>query len=184
MPRLSDPALLHPTFRKMVLGLQDELVSRKLPMRIYETGRSPWRQSELYALGRSVGERGKTVTGSQAWESFHQYGLAVDFVFHVNGKWSWVEPRKGAWEEFTKAAQQLGLQTLKRERPHVQFPARLADLQFGRLPANGDDTWLDWVEKQVEGWGSGVRSVGGITHPGAPIEILRLNCRPPELDIA
>lgn len=136
---------------------------------VYETVRSPQRQAELYAIGRQTAPRGKTVTRARAWESYHQYGLAADFVFSVNGKWTWTEPKFGQWKEFTLLAAKCGLRSLSFERPHVEFPdTQLSKLMSGQFPANGGDTWQEWLETQIEQWGQHARNVGGITHPAAP----------------
>ena len=53
------------------------------PVRIVEGYRSPQRQAELYAQGRTT--PGDIVTRAQPGESLHQYGVAVDFVFKKQG---------------------------------------------------------------------------------------------------
>lgn len=54
---------------------------------IFESYRSPARQDFLYAQGR--GKPGPVVTKAKAWQSWHQYGLAVDLAVRVDGQWSW-----------------------------------------------------------------------------------------------
>lgn len=53
------------------------------PVRIVEGYRSPERQAELYAQGRTT--PGNIVTNAKPGNSFHQYGVAVDFVFRNEG---------------------------------------------------------------------------------------------------
>jgi len=168
MPRISDTSLLHLAFRHPCTQLARDLERAGIPLAIYETGRAPFRQCELYARGRGVGDVGKTVTRAKAWSSLHQYALAADFVFFVDGRWTWVEPRPGMWAEFTKLASGVGLRSLSFERPHVELPVSLADLQAGRYPGDGGAAWEDWVETQIEAWGHDARMVGNIMHPGAP----------------
>lgn len=53
------------------------------PVRIVEGYRSNQRQDELYAQGRTV--PGPIVTNARGGESFHNHGVAVDFVFRNEG---------------------------------------------------------------------------------------------------
>lgn len=53
------------------------------PVRITEGFRSMERQAQLYAQGRTA--PGNIVTNAKPGESFHNYGVAVDFVFRKEG---------------------------------------------------------------------------------------------------
>lgn len=77
------PSIIEPLTDALVtLALRDTVVQ------VFEGFRSPERQRILYAQGRMA--PGKVVTNSRPWQSFHQYGLAVDLVFKTkDGKWSW-----------------------------------------------------------------------------------------------
>ncbi|HYF26137.1 MAG TPA: M15 family metallopeptidase [Baekduia sp.] len=173
---------LHPAFRMRALALEARLAAEGIPLHRYEAARTPWRQAELYARGRTsgYGEFGKTVTRARAWESWHQYGLAADYVFRVDGKWTWAEPEAGMWHRYQQLAHDLDLQTLSREKPHVQLPARRSDLLAGKFPQGGDDSWEAWLEDQIERWGSTAREVAGVLHPGAP-PLVSLYERPAEV---
>lgn len=59
---------------------------------IFEGYRSPQRQAELYAQGRTA--PGKIVTKSQPGFSWHQWGLAVDIAGLVKRQWSWAHDPK------------------------------------------------------------------------------------------
>lgn len=157
---------LHPQFRVLTEELSHK--ASVLRLKRYEGARSPHRQVELYARGRTAGEIGKTVTRAKAWESKHQYGFADDYVFFIDGRWTWAEPHKGAWQEFQDMAKAIGLKTLSFEKPHVEFDISLTDLQAGRYPGNGDEFWEQWIETEIENWGHESRLYAGITHPGAP----------------
>lgn len=149
---------LHPAFRAHAEDLAAK--ARVLGLQMYEGARSPQRQAILYAKGRTA--EGKIVTHAEPFESFHNYGLAADFVFVVNGRWTWEEPRKGLWAEFRRIVQGAGLRGLSFEIPHVELPVSLADLKAGRYPVGGDGPWEDWFTAQIEGW-------AGWTPP-APVE--------------
>ena len=53
------------------------------PVRVVEGYRSIERQDELYAQGRTTA--GNIVTNAKGGQSFHNYGVAVDFVFRKEG---------------------------------------------------------------------------------------------------
>lgn len=165
--RLVSLGCLHPTFRVRIATLQERLLIAGIPLRPYETGRTPARQAELFARGRD-GKPGGRVTKARAWESLHQYGLSVDFVFFDGNKWSWNEPEPDMWQRYTSLCEALGLETLSFEKPHVQLPWSLADLQAGHLPPHGDAPYLEWLSAQVTSWGPGSQTVAGLVHPGAP----------------
>ena len=55
-----------------------EAWSRDLFFRISQAFRSPKDQHELFRIGRDI--KGKIVTNSDSWESWHNYGLAFDIV--------------------------------------------------------------------------------------------------------
>lgn len=180
MPRDVDRSHLHPVFRAKLTDLDAALAAAGLPLQVFEAGRSPQRQQELFAQGRvsGCGTFGKHVTNAKPFQSFHQFGLAADYVFQVNGQWTWDEPTPGAWERYTAICAQVGLRTLSFERPHVEFPVSLQLLQIGKYPPGGDQTWIDWLDAQVESWGNASRTVDGIVYPGAP-PMPSVDLRPP-----
>lgn len=72
--------LLYPVFRRLVeAAISDAYVKEGLRCAVFEAWRSPNRQAWLYDQGR--GRPGKIVTGAKAWESWHQFSLAVDIVY-------------------------------------------------------------------------------------------------------
>jgi peptidoglycan LD-endopeptidase CwlK len=168
MARDSNTAILHPVIRYVIPSLNVRLEQAGIPLQCYEAGRSPFRQAELYAVGRGTGTPGKHVTRARAWESYHQFGLAVDYVFFVDNAWTWNEPEAGMWKQYQDIGATLGLRALSFEIPHLEFPAVLQLLQAGRYPDGGDDAWRYWLDTQIEQWGQEARLVGQITHPGAP----------------
>jgi peptidoglycan L-alanyl-D-glutamate endopeptidase CwlK len=168
MPRDNDRSHLHPVLREKLVALDSALMAKGVPLTLYEGARSPFRQAELYAQGRGAGTPGHTFTKAKAWTSYHQFGCAVDYVFRINGAWTWSEPSHGMWADYTKLADAVGLRSLSFERPHVELPLAITSLQRGVYPPGGDSTWHDWIEVQIEAWGSEARTIGGITHPAAP----------------
>ena len=54
---------------------------------ITQTYRSFAESDKLYAQGRT--EPGAIVTNSRAGQSYHNYGLALDFCLQINGQLSW-----------------------------------------------------------------------------------------------
>jgi len=168
MARESDRSVLHPVIRNLLPQLDQQLFAAGIPLQLYEAGRTPFRQAELYAVGRGTGTPGKHVTRAKAWGSFHQFLLAIDYVFKVDGNWTWDEPEAGMWKQYQAIGASLKLRALPFETPHLEFPWSLADLQTGKYPNGGDDAWRGWLDTQIELWGSRARDVGGITHPAAP----------------
>lgn len=145
--RVSTLALLRPDFAERVAKLRARLFGENIPLEVFESVRSPSRQAELYAQGRVEGQPGwgRTVTKAKPYQSAHQYGLAVDFVFKVNDVWTWDEPEPLMWSRFTRYAVECGLQTLSFEKPHVQMdPFSLHALQPGPFDTRG---WLEWLAK-------------------------------------
>ena len=71
-------ATLDPAFQKQVRGWLNEMVASKITPLIYCGRRTMEEQAELYAKGRTKG--GKIVTKAKPGQSYHNYGLAFDWV--------------------------------------------------------------------------------------------------------
>ena len=152
-PRNCDPACLHPVFREKARALLDTLEAERLPFRLFEGFRSPERQHYLYAQGRT--RPGAIVTKARPWTSYHQYGLAGDFVIFEQGAWSWDAGGVNAkrWKRLAEAGRQLGLEPLRFEAPHLQLAGlAIRDLAAGLYPPGGDATWDGAVRRAVESW--------------------------------
>lgn len=95
-----DTNLLHPVarpvFQKLTRRLAEAHANQETTtwFRPFETYRTPHRQQELYDSRAN----GRIVTKARAWESAHQFGLAVDFVAlekpprssqNAERQWSW-----------------------------------------------------------------------------------------------
>lgn len=147
MTRHAGLALLAPPFRERL----DRVIQRcqherdLLLLDVFESIRAPSRQRALYERGRDplAADFGRTVTRAQAYQSAHQYGLAVDLVFHLGSGWSWEEPSPGAWERLHDIARAEGLEPLSFEKPHLQ----LEDFDWRVLPPGPEDDegWMAWL---------------------------------------
>jgi peptidoglycan L-alanyl-D-glutamate endopeptidase CwlK len=151
--RSSDPACLHPVFRRKSGELLEALAREGIPFRLFEGFRSPERQQYLYAQGRT--RPGPVVTRARPWTSYHQYGLAGDFVLFENGKWSWdsAGANARAWRRLEEIGRQLGLEPLSFEKPHLQLAGlHIADLTAGHYPAGGDARWEASLHDALAAW--------------------------------
>jgi peptidoglycan L-alanyl-D-glutamate endopeptidase CwlK len=128
--------------------------SEGLEFRLFETFRSPQRQAWLYQHGRGLPGT-KTVTRARPWFSYHQYGLAADFVLFLEGEWNWsTAGRSGVrWKRLHELAVGLNLEPLNFELPHLQLAGlRIADLRAGKFPAGGDELWRENLEAAAASW--------------------------------
>lgn len=151
MSRIATLDLLRPDFGDKLGALLAACHDEGLPLKLFETARSPARQDQLYGKGRDpdLPEYGRTVTRAEAYQSAHQYGLAADLVFWVDGEWTWDEPTPGMWDSFGDLALLNGLHTLSFERPHVQLATfNLRVMTPGPL---GTAEWMEWLRKQNGG---------------------------------
>jgi len=151
--RISELDLLHPVVRNAVQEVFAQLEKEEIPFRVFESFRSPERQRMLYAQGRTA--PGPRVTKAQPWSSYHQYGLAADFVLFIDGKWSWDDkgPRRKYWQRLHEIARAHGLEPLSWELPHLQYVGTTIEkLRAGDYPSFGDDSWADNLATAIEGW--------------------------------
>jgi len=83
--------LLHPMIRQAAIDAYNEAV-KDTPGAVHpiitQTMRTLEQQDALYAQGRFK-IPGKIVTNSRGGQSYHNYGLAIDFTLEINGKLSW-----------------------------------------------------------------------------------------------
>lgn len=117
-------ATLNPRFKEKVEQWRLTCERFKILVYIYEGLRSLERQAELYAIGRSI--PGRIVTKAQPGQSFHNYGLAIDWVplipnekadkFYDVG-WGEVE----VYSKGQELAADHNLRCLSWERPHLEY---------------------------------------------------------------
>lgn len=82
---------LHPLIREIAIKAYSEAV-KSTPVGIHpfitQTLRTFKESNDLYAKGRT--KPGEIVTNAKAGQSYHNYGLALDFVIQKNDNMSWV----------------------------------------------------------------------------------------------
>lgn len=82
------PTELHPIVAEKVEILKGKTAEKEITIRITDDYRSFEEQDELYGKGRRT--PGNVVTHSQGGESYHNFGLAVDFALQLeNGNVIW-----------------------------------------------------------------------------------------------
>lgn len=153
LKRSSDLSLLHPIARRKVQRVQAALESEGIPLKVFEVWRSPERQADLFAQGRT--KPGSIVTYARPWTSYHQYGLAVDFVLFQNGQWNWDDdgPKAKWWKRMHELGKENGLMRLDFETPHLQLAGvSSADLHAGHYPRGGDQSWFDNIRAAIRDW--------------------------------
>lgn len=142
-------AALHPAMQAKAKALLAEAQKRGLDVWIFEGMRSIARQNKLYAQGRT--KPGKKVTWVKGGGSYHNYGLAIDVVFH--GKAPWGETHD--WKKLGEAGKAAGLtwggDWSKPDRPHFQMPK----LSIAKLKAWNAAGGMTNVWKHVAGGGGG-----------------------------
>ncbi len=107
---------LHPKVREEVKKIYDEVdvvLTGRSGIRITQGLRTIEEQDVLYAQGRTT--PGKIVTNAKGGSSYHNYGLAVDFVLLLDGKeisWSTDKDfdgdRKADWMEVVEVFKKYG----------------------------------------------------------------------------
>ena len=113
---------LLPLVERKMRQLQTVMRILRKPISITTTIRSCQEQDKLYAQGRTT--PGPVVTNARCGESFHQFGVAFDVAFVVNGSLSWAE--SNPWNLVGRMGEILGLEwggrwTTIVDRPHFQL---------------------------------------------------------------
>ena len=107
---------LHQVYAKYYDSLCDLLPECWQPISSF---RSPDEQAKLYAQGRT--EPGVIVTYAKPGLSFHNYGIASDWDYFVDGKYSPLTAEDPLWKEYIDAVNKVGLKCLEFEKPHNQM---------------------------------------------------------------
>jgi len=116
-------SILHPAVRELAMRFLQAAADAGLDPRLQEGFRSPERQAELYAQGRT--RPGAIVTKAGPGQSNHNYGVAFDVVpGAVIGKPNW-DPENPAWAQLGQIGKNLGLEWggdwKFTDRPHFQL---------------------------------------------------------------
>lgn len=126
---------LHPRARALCELFVETCAINGIDVLITSTLRDFEAQTALYAQGRT--KAGPIVTNAKAGQSFHNYGVAFDFVPIVNGKAQWND--RAAFKRCGFIAEDIGLEWAGRwkgrmvETAHCQFTGgkTIAQLQAG-----------------------------------------------------
>lgn len=110
---------LYPKFGNLVRIFLEECRSAKLVGGIFMGYRSYDEQNKLYAQGRTI--PGKIITNAKGGQSYHNFGLAIDYVFIDKRGWTWT----GDYNKVGQIAKDCGLEwggswTAFPDVPHIQ----------------------------------------------------------------
>lgn len=120
LPTTIDWTLIHPICRAQFTELNNNLArafqaDAAPQFAAFEGYRTPGRQAELYRQRPSV-------TKADAWQSAHQYGLAIDFVLWTDSGWTW-SAEHHAWNFLHEQAAKVGLTApIAWDPAHIQHP--------------------------------------------------------------
>jgi peptidoglycan LD-endopeptidase CwlK len=142
------PTELHPVVRERSNQLIQQAADKGIVMVITDEFRSIDDQDRLYEQGRTVS--GNIVTNARGGESFHNFGLAIDFAIKTpSADIIWDMQYDGNqngiadWNEVVEMAKALGFEwggdwAQFKDYPHLQmnFGLTLADLQNGIRPTD------------------------------------------------
>ena len=85
--RLNSTNLLYCPMVDILLSGVKSANKAGIPVAIFETFRTPQRQDQIYAQGRTT--PGNIVSNAKGWQSWHQFGVAADIALLIDGRWSW-----------------------------------------------------------------------------------------------
>lgn len=129
---------LHPSFQPLVKEFLSRANRETAPYITFITDgfRSNAEQTALYAQGRT--KPGKVVTNAKAGESLHNYGLAVDVAFQLNGQLHYLDE---LYRKIVPHARELGIEwggdwKSFPDKPHFQYTQnlRIDQLKAGQRP--------------------------------------------------
>lgn len=143
----SPPSDLHPEVERNKNLLIEKAADIGIEVVITDGLRTFDDQETLFAMGRSV--EGNKVTNARGGESYHNYGLAIDYALrNSNGEIIWDTAYDGNgngepdWTEVADIGKELGFDwggdwKHFRDYPHLQmtFGLSINDLQNGLRPA-------------------------------------------------
>ncbi len=138
-------AALHPDVRYAADRLVRQAAERGIEIAITSGFRSSAEQDRLYRQGRQ--DAGNIVTNARGGQSYHNYGLAIDFALRDGSDILWDTERDGNghgrsdWTEVVELAKDLGFDwggdwENFPDYPHLQmdFGYTLRQLRHGKFP--------------------------------------------------
>lgn len=148
VPPTPMPEGLHPVVEERKNQLIHKAAASGIDVVITDGFRSAEEQNRLYEKGRTSG--GNIVTYAKGGESYHNFGLALDFALRTPaGDILWDMNYDGNgngqsdWMEVVQIAKSLGFEwggdwPRFKDYPHLQmdFGLSIADLQAGKRPPN------------------------------------------------
>lgn len=157
-PNVPMPDSLHPIVQERSEQLVEMAAAKGIGILITDGFRSVEEQDQLYKKGRTV--HGSIVTHAKGGESYHNFGLAVDFAIKLpSGDVIWDMQYDGNgngvtdWNEVADMAKDLGFEWGGdwegfKDYPHLQmdFGLAISELQRGKRPPT--DVLL--VENEVD----------------------------------
>lgn len=146
------PTELHPLVKERSNQLIQQAAKKGIVIVITDDFRSAEDQDRLYEKGRTTG--GTIVTHAKGGESYHNFGLAVDFALKTPaGKLIWDmkydgnKNGKADWTEVVEMAKALGFEwggdwPQFKDYPHLQmdFGLSISELQRGERPPGSPTT--------------------------------------------
>jgi peptidoglycan LD-endopeptidase CwlK len=149
-----DLAKIHPVMRGAVCEVVLMCEAECLNFGMFEGFRSPQRQKHIYLQGRVQSRPGQIVTQHQAWHSYHQFGLAVDFALVVDGEFAFETPENYCqWIRLREIGEMYGLEGIEGEAGHLQYAGlELAQLRKGSYPGGGDPGWWENLRHALDSY--------------------------------
>lgn len=139
---------LHPKIQQFVINAILDVEAKGVGIRIAQGLRTFAEQDALYAQGRTA--PGKVVTYAKGGQSYHNYGVAIDFVLeHKDGSvsWSMTEDMNGDsisdWNEVVQCFLAEGFTWggswpyPKKDTPHFEMTFGLSFQQMLNLKTSG-----------------------------------------------
>lgn len=134
-----DMQYLHPYVQNAALEAMKQCGDAGYTVSAIETYRTPDRQSELYAQGRT--EPGNIVTQAEPFESYHNYGLAIDISPINNAVGEIFEGCGFEWGARWKSF---------KDTPHFQMSFGLSVSELKELYGhNGIQSVWDYITKEA-----------------------------------
>ena len=103
-------------------------------------------QARLYSQGRSTA--GKIVTKAKPGWSWHQYGLASDWEYFPEGRYTPIPYDDPMWIEYQQICDKVGVRCLDFERQHNQYATTLTIKDILEVYASHGQRGVDDILKE------------------------------------